>query len=117
MAKKYEWNEIVELMYGKELNYIDCQIVDVIYSLDKARRYVIVKDENGYLTFGLEKIELDDEDTLDYFPPSDEPPAYWTPEYHDSGTKSIFDDMKNLMRELKSQPEYKTYFEKNQDEE
>ena len=117
MAKKYEWNEIVELMYGKALNYTSCQIVDVIYSLDKARRCVITKDDDGYLKFGFEKIELDDEETLNFFPPSDEPPAYWTPEYHDSGTISIFDDMNSLMRELKAHPEYKTYFEKNQDEE
>ena len=117
MGKKFTWDEIVELMYGKELNYTNCQIVDVLYSVDKAQRYVITKDDKGYLTYGLEKIELDDEDTLIYFPPSDEPPAYWTIDYQASRARSVFDDINNLMRELKTQPEYKTYFEKKEDEE
>ena len=115
MRKKFEWNEIVELMHDKELNYNG--IVDVLYSIDKAHRYVIVEDDDGYLSFAFEKIELDDEDILDYFPPSDEPPAYWTIDYQASRSISIFDDINNLMRELKSQPEYKIYFEKKEDEE
>ena len=116
MRKKYEWNEIVELLYGKQLDYADRQIVDVIYSPDKARRYVITKDEMGFLRYGLEQIVLDDEDTLLYFPPSDEPPAYWNPDFSDKSI-SIFDDIKSVMRDLKAQPEYKTYFEKKEDEE
>lgn len=112
-----KWEEIVKLMYGKELNYCDCHPIDVIYSLDKAHRYVILKTDIGYLTYQLESIALYDEEELKYFPHSDEAPAYWRPCDNLDKSKSIFDDIKSLMRELRSQSEYKIYFEIKEDEE
>ncbi|MDE6472637.1 MAG: hypothetical protein K2L52_06380 [Clostridia bacterium] len=115
MKKNYKWEEIIELMQGKELSYADSQVSEVIYSLDKAHRYVILNTDTGYLTYLFESLELYDEDELKYFPPSDDVPAYWLP--RDNFAKPIFDDKKNLMRELKTQPEYKTFFEREKDEE
>ena len=115
MKKIYEWEEIIKLMQDKELSYADSQVIDAIYSLDKAHRFVILKNDLGHFTYIFESLELYDEDELKYFPPSDDVPAYWLP--RDNFLKPIFDDISVLMRELKAQPEYKTFFRIEKDEE
>jgi len=40
-----EWNEIVEMLYDTNLDFLDLTVEKVIYSRDKAKRYVILKSD------------------------------------------------------------------------
>ena len=111
-----KWEEIVSRMYDEGLNFIDeYQVVDVIYSLDKERRYVILKSDYGFLTYKYQYLVLDHEDEWEYYP-RDAVPAYWESgdwSHDERETTSLFGDVKDLMRDLKAQAKYKTYFEEN----
>ena len=102
------WEEIVSRMYDEELycpeDYI---IVKVIYSADKAHRYVVFKSDTDYLTYVYEKLQAYDEYELTYFP--SDLPAYWLP--NEDGARRIFNDIDIFMRELKAEPQYKTFFD------
>ena len=93
--------EIIELMYGKSLNYVD-EVVDVIYSKDKTKRYVILKDGNCF-TYTYEVLEFYDEEEYKYVGGL---PAYWYP----SGGGGIYDSIETVMKELKADPNYKSCF-------
>lgn len=101
------WEEIVSMMYDKDLHFADeYKIVDVIYSQDKSHRYVILKSNDGLLTYKYQKLTVYDEEEAAYFPTL---PADWVT--YESGASPIFDDINVLKRELKADPPYKTYFE------
>ena len=108
------WREIVAMERGKGLRFTDeYQVVDVIYSKDGEHRFVILKSSAGYLTYKYEYLVLDAEDEWEYYP-KDALPAYWYSSdwsYDERTTTSLFGDVDDLMRDLKAQPQYKTYFE------
>ena len=98
------WDEVVESMYGKALAYAD-EVVEVIYSADKSRRYVVLKSDVGYFTYISERLHARSEDELNYFPDGSEL-GYWLPD----GAKHIFDTYEHAKAELRSEPEYIRYF-------
>ncbi len=100
------WDEVVESMYGKALAYAD-EVVEVIYSADKSRRYVVLKSDVGYFTYISERLHARSEDELNYFPDGSEL-GYWLPE--NDGAKHIFDTYEHAKAELRSEPEYIRYF-------
>lgn len=100
------WSEIVSEMFDKGLP--DENVIDVIYSFDKGRRFVITKSKNNFLTYYLEVLTVFDEEEL-YYLNKDQYPAMWTPIY--LGFKPIYADYETLIKELKLTPEYKTYFD------
>lgn len=101
------WEETVESMRDKGLNYIDgYKIIDVLYSTDNEHRFVILRVDDNYLTFSFESLQPYSEEEMMNF--TDNEFAYWLPE--DNGAKHIFDDIEILMRELMATPEYKTFF-------
>ena len=108
------WEEIVELMHNEGLRFSDeYEIVDVIYSLTNEHRFVILKSCSGFLTYEYQYLVLDHEDEWEYYP-QDVIPAYWYSSdwsYGDRQTKSLFNDLKDLMRDLKAEPNYKKFFE------
>ena len=105
------WDEIVELMYDKELNFVN-QVVQVIYAKDKERRYVITHNKEGLLFYQLEILYMIDEDEWQYnCLNKNEVPAHWEPDWNSQ--KSVFNSMDELMMDLKSQPEYKLHFSDN----
>lgn len=107
--KVLPWDEIVKIMYGKVLSVPDdCEIIDVVYSRDKAHRYLILKSNDGYFRYQYEYLFAYDEDELICFG-ADSLPGYWLP--HTLSPSPLFNDMTILMRELKAEPDYKTYFE------
>ncbi len=99
------WEEIVEMMYGKNNSYNHCEVVDVIYSLDKTKRYVIVKSEEGFIKCFYEVLKLYDDDTETMY--EGELPACW---WNGGGNGSIYDSKEAAMREMKAEPNYKNYF-------
>ncbi|MDE6475109.1 MAG: hypothetical protein K2L70_08430 [Clostridia bacterium] len=106
---KPTWEEIVSMMYDEDLCcQEDYEIVQVIYSADKEHRYVISKSDTNRLTYEYQKLQVYDEEEMAYFP-SGSLPAYWLP--IENVAKPIFDDINILMRELKAEPQYKTFFD------
>lgn len=104
------WNEIIEIMQDKGLQRVDDEVIKVLFSTDKTHRCIIIKSNKGYLSYVFENLIAFDEDELCFLSP-DALPAYWVP--RGGGLKPIFSDMDSLMRELKSEPEYKLYFDIN----
>ena len=104
------WESIVEMMRDKHLDTFADEVVDVIYSQDCSMRYVILKDENGLFTYQLEAIYQYDEDEWKYICSHDDAlPAMWEP-FRGIVGKSVFENTKDILKELKSEPEYKQYF-------
>ncbi len=89
-------------MYGRALAYAD-EVVEVIYSSVKSRRYVVLKSDVGYYTYISERLHARSEDELNYFP-DDSELGYWLPE--NDGAKHIFDTYEHAKAELRSEPEY-----------
>lgn len=98
--------ELAEIMYDKELNYKD-KIISVTYSADKTYRYVILQSDKNFLTYQFEALHAYDEEEMNYFR-NGGLPAYWYPTYH--GYKPVFENIDELMKELKAEPEYIVYF-------
>ena len=104
------WESIVEMMRDKHLDAFADEVVDVIYSQDCSMRYVILKDENGLFTYQLEAIYQYNEDEWKYICSHDNVlPAVWEP-FRGIVGKSVFENIDELLNELKAEPEYKQYF-------
>ena len=105
------WESVVEIMYDKQLDSFLDEVVKVIYSKDKTKRYVILKSKKGFLTYGLEVLYAFDEDEWQFIGrEKDALPGYWDPS-SGRGVKSVFEREEELLRELVCEPEYKCYFE------
>ena len=105
------WESVVEIMYDKQLDSVLDEVVKVIYSKDKTKRYVILKSKKGYLTYGLEVLYAFDEDEWQFIGrEKDALPGYWGSS-GGRGVTSIFEREEELLRELVCEPEYKCYFE------
>lgn len=103
-----EISEIVERMYNQSLEYLDYTVEEVIYSSDKAMRYVILRNKSGTYTFRFEKISLYDEEEWKYFINENELPAMWLPV--NSEMISFFDSKEDALAAIKCEPEYTAYF-------
>ena len=102
-----EWNEIVEMLYDTNLDFLDLTVEKVIYSRDKAKRYVILKSDKGFFSYRLEKIYQFDEEEWSYRCSFDLSPAFW--QDVDNGSKSIFSTLEDALNELKQESEYKFF--------
>ena len=102
-----EWNEIVEMLYDKNLVFLDSTVEKVIYSNDKSKRYVVLKSDNGFFTYRLEKIYQFDEEEWSYQCSFDSTPAFW--QDVDYGSKSIFPTLEDALKELEQEAEYKFF--------
>ena len=98
--------EIASIMYDKQLDYT-FEVVKTIYSKDKTKRYVLLKANDGTIRYQYEKLVPYDAEELQYLKP-DSLPAYWSLV---SDTNHIFDSIDTAIKEIQSDPEYKTYFE------
>ena len=105
------WETIVKMMCDAQLNMFSDEIVRVIYSKDMSMRYVVLRNDRGLLSYQLEKIFPLDEEEWCYFGSNDHAlPAMWLSAAGHTG-KSVFESTEELMREMKSEPEYLNYFE------
>ena len=102
-----EWNEIVEMLYDKNLDFLDSTVEKVIYSKDKSKRYVVLKSDKGFFTYRLEKIYQFDKEEWSYRCSFDLTPAFW--QDVDNGSKSIFSTLEDALKELKQEAEYKFF--------
>ncbi len=105
------WDRIVAALYDKQLDSFCDEVIKVIYSKDRAMRYVVLKSEKGFLTYQLEAIYQFDRDEWKYICiNNDALPAMWEP-FRGIEGKSVFSCIDDLEREMKAEPEYKRYFE------
>lgn len=110
LQKRPDWETIVEMMHDKQLDCFFDEVVRVIYSKDKSKRYVILKKENGILTYLLEEIYQFDDDEWSYISDQENAvPAMWEP-YYTGWKVSHFEREEELMKELICEPEYKRFF-------
>ncbi|MCH5191578.1 MAG: hypothetical protein J1F23_05375 [Oscillospiraceae bacterium] len=101
------WSEIVEIMYDKSLGSFVDEVVSVVYSGDRTMRYVILKDKKGHFTYQLETIYQFYEYEWQYIcSGADALPAMWK-SVRGSG---LFAYETDLLKEMRSEPEYKQYF-------
>ena len=107
VPKMPEWNEIVEMLYDKSLNGFNDEVVKVIYSKDKSKRYIVLKSDKGFFTYRLEKIYQLDEEEWSYRSSFDLTPAFW--QDVDNGSKSIFTSLDDALKELEQEAEYKFF--------
>ena len=107
VPKMPEWNEIVEMLYDKSLNCFGDEVVKVIYSKDRAKRYIVLKSDKGFFTYLLEKIYQLDEEEWGYRSSYDLTPAFW--QVVDNGRKSIFTSLEDALKEMEQEAEYKIF--------
>lgn len=50
------WSEAVSVMYNKQLNCFGDELVDVLYTPDKTKRFVLLKSDKGYFRFVYEEL-------------------------------------------------------------
>ena len=110
VLEKPDWETVVEMMYDKQLDCYDDEVIRVIYSKDKSKRYLILKRKNGILTYLLEYVYQFDDEEWNYISNQENSlPAMWEPYYTDWGV-SHFEKEEELMNELVHEPEYKQFF-------
>ncbi len=55
------WDTVVALMYDKCLEYKQGELVCVVYSEDRTKRYLIIKNDKGLYEYSFEEISPYDE--------------------------------------------------------
>lgn len=106
------WAEIVEIMHDKGLVFSDdVKIEMVIYSVDKAKRFIVLYSNKGFFKYNYEILRSFDEDELQWMG-KDALPAFWAP--IDDTCCSLYGTMSEAIKELKSEPEFKSNFDINE---
>ncbi len=104
------WGETVSVMYNKQLNCFGDKLVDVLYTPDKTKRFVLLKSDKGYFRYVYEELHSFTEEEWMYVSRGKNPlPAIWEPSAGWQGT-SLFGTVEDTWKELKLSPEYKQYF-------
>ncbi len=104
------WSEAVSVMYNKQLNCFGDELVDVLYTPDKTKRFVLLKSDKGYFRFVYEELHPFTEEEWMYVSRGKNPvPAIWEPPAGWQGS-SLFGTLEDTWKELKLSPEYKQYF-------
>lgn len=100
--------EIIKIMYDKQLDYFSDMVVNTVYSKDKSMRYVILENEKGYLTYQFEELhQFSEYEWAALGSAHNDLPAIWEPF---SDRKSIFENTEELLKEMEKEPNYKQYF-------
>ncbi|MBD5131420.1 MAG: hypothetical protein HDT28_02340 [Clostridiales bacterium] len=84
------------------------EVIDVFYSFDKTKRYVLLRADEGYFYYIYEELMTDDEPFDEMGRPNT---PYWQPQH--SPRSSFFDTREIAIKELKSEPAFIEYFETN----
>ena len=104
------WDAIVQMLYDQQLDSYVQKVIQVIYSKDRSKRYVICKNDNDLLTYQLEAIYQYDPHEWQYIASNqDALPAMWEP-FHGMTGKSVFENEEELLMQMRAEPEYQQYF-------
>ena len=47
------WETLIEMMHDKNLDAFADEVIEVVYSIDKSMRYVILKNDKGFFTYTM----------------------------------------------------------------
>lgn len=112
---KYTDEELAEIMYDKQLVFVpEIEVAEVLYSYDKSKRYVILKNNNGTYTYIYERIIPLDEDEINLLCLQENfLPAYWC----EDGDKHchLYNTHQDALNGIFEEPNYKIYFKKEDD--
>lgn len=107
-------SDLAEIMYNKQISFApEIEVIDVFYSIDKLKRFVVIKSDKSLYSYCYETVELLDEEEYNYMIMcgiKDVLPANWMPS--DSGGASFYDTLKSVMKEIHSSWAYNRYFVK-----
>lgn len=107
-------NELAEIMYDKQISFVpEIEVIDVFYSLDKLKRFIITKNDKQLYSYCYETVELLDEEEYNYMIMcglKDVLPADWV--QRDCGGASFYDSVEDVVKEIHTHTEYKKYFVK-----
>lgn len=105
------YSEIVQSLYDKDLSFSDgLTPVRVLYSKDKAKRFIILKSDKGFFKYTYEKIYVYDEYEWHFICNEENAcPACWLP-YDYMYSYSFFGTEKDAMSALVAESDYKMYF-------
>lgn len=112
----FNQSELAEIMYNKQISFVpEIEVVDVFYSLDKLKRFIVIKNDKHLYSYCYEFVELLDEEEYNYMctcygSSSGILPANWIT--RDSGSTSFYDNLETVMKEIHSSWEYNKYFVK-----
>lgn len=104
--------EIADTLYDKQLSFTDYEIVKVIYSSDKTKRFIILKSLNGFYKYTYEEICVWDEDEWKYCcNDANAYPAFWEPR-DKSSAYSFFGTENEAFLSMKQESEYILHFDR-----
>lgn len=107
------FEDIVGMMYDKDLTGFVDSVVQVIYSADKTKRFVLLRSERGFYTFDYQEICVFDEEEWQYVCRGENPlPAMWESRTTQVG---LYDSLENMRKDICTTPEYRCYFEEKED--
>ena len=102
--------EIIIAMRDKDLGGED--VVEVFYSKDQTKRFVVYRNKEGLYSYGLEWLTFFDEEEWQYIRrshPKETLPAMWESAYGTSA-RSLFGTKEEALKELFLEPAYITHF-------
>lgn len=103
------WEQVVEIMYDKQLEVYDEKTIKVIYSKDKSMRYVITQGEDKFIRYRLERLYSLEEEGEYIADQKDALPAIWEPAL-ESQKGSVFSDESDALNQIYSEANYKKFF-------
>ncbi len=103
--------QIVEDLYDKSLSFSGYDVIKVVYTKDKTKRFVLLKSNSGFYKYTFEIICVMDEDewSVCYDVPG-EYPAYWLPDDR-TFAFSFFGTEEEAYLSMKQESKYLQYFE------
>ncbi len=105
------WKEVVDTLYDQDLDSFPHEVVEVLYSHDRSKRYVILKSNSGFYTFRFEKIGIWDKEEWDNLPSHENIiPGWWDEPLEGNNEKSFYGTFEELMAALYTDVYYQQYF-------
>ena len=102
--------EIVEALYDQDLDGFAHEVVEVLYSKDRSKRYIILKSKSGFYTYLLEGVCIWDEDEWQNIPSHENVIPGWWETIERNNEKSFFGTMEELKKDLHAESEYRQHF-------
>lgn len=106
------WEQTVEIMHNKNLSCIDAEeILQVVYTKDKTKRAIILKDKKGLYGYLTEELFPFDENEWQFVSQDENAlPGMWIGAATGLDGSSYFSTQEDAMKELMCDPWYKHFF-------
>ncbi len=104
------WEEVIEALYDTDLDSFPHEVVEVLYTKDCSKRYIILRSTGGFYTYHLEGISIRDEEEWQNYPSHENIfPAWWEP-IERNNEKSFFGTLEECKANLYAESDYQQYF-------